>query len=453
MLKHPFSDSGFVRFQKIFAGLVSRLFSGQRRVFFFLGLMLCCLYPVRVGATPTQPPSASPQNTASGKTQVPSAVVPEPAPLSSKGGVTAGEKVAHTDKAKEPAESLPLANKKPIWSVDFSGYVLAGYRMTLNDEKLLRLGDSDGFYINRARMSVHTRVWDFHAVISLDGAFDRRADPLDVSPATRRLFVELRDAYLGYVHNSGFYVTAGQDKVPFGIHSDRSTTAEHFINFPLIAVGEDISFGYQVRAIMPGRDIGVKLGFQRKFGLVGLHVAAMVFNGNGPNRFANDSDIPAVGARFRLDISQYFHIGGSFMWNQRRVGDQPNLFDESDLVFGADLSVRIAGFFLEGEFAGRQTTFITTQQASDFSFGFRADVGYRIRSIGLEFVVRVEMLDPSSLFDDDMLVYITPGINWYYRIWKQHEIAIRLNYTIKLEMAANRTLNNDQLNLLFQYRF
>lgn len=368
--------------------------------------------------------------------------------------LTIGTVHAQTEKPKESTSSASTTSeKKPIVSLDFSGYILAGYRMTLNDEKLLRLGDSDGFYVSRARLGLQMRAWDFIGVINVDGAFDRRANPWDVSPSTRQVFLELRDAYLGYLHSSGFYVTAGQDKVPFGMHSERAATGEHFINFPLIAVGEDIAFGYQVRAIIPGRDIGVKLGFQRQFGLVGLHVTAMVFNGNGPNRFANDSDIPAVGARFRLDISKYFHIGGSFMWNHRRVGDIPNLFDETDLIVGADLSFRIAGFFLEGEFAARQTSFPTTQQASDFSFGFRADAGYRIRSIGLEFAVRVEMFDPSSLFNDDMLIYITPGINWYYQIWKQHEIAIRLNYTFKLEMAANRTLNNDQLNLLLQYRF
>lgn len=336
-----------------------------------------------------------------------------------------------------------------------SGYLLAGYRMTLNDEKLLRLGDSDGFYVSRARLQVKTQLYDFTGIISFDGSFDRRADPLDVSPATRRLFMELRDAFVMY-QKRGFFVTAGQDKVPFGMHSTRSTTAEHFINFPLIAVGEDIAFGYQVRSIMPGRDIGLKLGYKNTHGLLRLHIEAMLFNGNGPNRFANDSDIPAVGARIFLGISQYFDIGLSFMWNQRRVGDPPNLFDESDLVFGADLAFRIKGFFLEGEFAARQTDFVTTGQASDFSFGFRGDTGYRYNfanGAGLEVAVRVEMFDPSGLFDDDMLLYITPAVNFFYKIWRNHEIAIRLNYTVKLEMADNRNLSNDQLNLLLQYRF
>lgn len=366
------------------------------------------------------------------------------------------QKTTQVAKINKPDVVIPKAGKgkkKPIWGWGFGGYIMTGYRFNFNDEKLLRLGDSDGFYVSRARMGLKLRVKDFRAVISIDGIFDRRADPFDVSPSTRRLAVELRDAFLNYTHSSGFYISVGQNKVPFSMHADRSATEEKFINFPLIAVGEDIAFGYQVRPIIPGRDIGVLLGFDRTFGLAHFRIEASVFNGNGPNRFGNDSDLPAVATRFFLDIGSYFHIGGSFMFNQRRVGEEPNLFDESDLVFGADIGFKIAGFFLEGGFAARQTTFLTTGQENDFAFGFRGDLGYKIPVINLEIVARVEMYDPSSLFDDDMLLYITAGLNWYYRIWRQHQLVLRLNYIAKLELNQNRALNNDQINLMIQYRY
>lgn len=425
--------------------LSKRLFSSQANPLVqsvWLGFVLCALVgwaPTSVLATPGSTPQTANES-----------MGPPPPSQSKTTSEAAPQKVAQ---AEPKAMAAKPAKPKSIWGWKFGGYIMTGYRLTLNDEALLRLGDSDGFYVSRARMGLKLRVKDFRAVISIDGIFDRRADPFDVSPATRQLFVELRDAFVNYTNPIGFYVSVGQNKVPFGMHSDRSATKENFINFPLIAVGEDIAFGYQVRAIMPGRDIGVLLGFDRGFGLVNLKVEASVFNGNGPNRFGNDSDIPAVAARLRLDIGTYFHLGGSFMFNQRRVGELPNLFDETDLVFGADLGVRVAGFFLEGEFAARQTTFQTTGQESDFAFGFRADIGYKIPVIHLEIVARVEMYDPSGLFDDDMLLYITGGLNWYYTIWRQHQIVLRLNYIAKLELNQNRTLNNDQVNLMVQYRY
>jgi hypothetical protein len=335
----------------------------------------------------------------------------------------------------------------------FGGSLLMGFRYTSNDPSRLRLGDSDGFYVNRARINVEGSLYGFRGVISVDGAFDRQAEPLDVSPAVRRLFVELRDAFISYNHKSGFFAMVGQSKVPFGMHSERGATAEHFIRYPLIAIGEDIAFGDQVRGIMPGRDIGLTLGFRRKFSLVTLSLEAMVYNGNGANTFANDSDLPAVASRLSVGIGSFLKIGASFLWNQRRLGDEPNLFDESEIAFGADIALNIAGFFLEGEFAARSTDFPTTNQQSAFGFGFRADAGYRIKAIGLEIAVRFEMYDATDLFDDDQLMYITPALTWYYRIWKSHELAIRLNYTIKIEQTEARTLNNDQLNVMFQYRF
>ncbi len=343
--------------------------------------------------------------------------------------------------------------KKPPFGIWTSGYFQAGYRMTLNDPKLLRLGDSDGFFVRRARIKINARLWNFALVTSIDGAYDHRSAPLDLSPSTRRLYVELRDAYLLYRNQMGFFFSFGQFKVPFGLHSLRSTADEHFILFPLIEVGEDIAFGYQVRGIVPGRDIGFQAGFSKNFGKIGFYFSGMVYNGNGSNKFGNDSDLPAVSALTYVDILSYVKVGGSFLFNPRKVGKLPNLYDETDIAFNAFLELTIAGFFFEGEFAGRITQFPTTGQADDFAYGFHADAGYRIRSLGLEFAGRFELYDPSSLFNDDQLIYVTLVLGWYYRIWHRHEIAIRLSYTIKLEQTEARNLNNDQFNLLIQYRY
>ncbi len=70
----------------------------------------------------------------------------------------------------------------------------------------------------------------------------------------------------------------------------------------------------------------------------------------------------------------------------------------------------------------------------------------------LEPVVRFELFDPSDQFNNDQLIYITIGLNWYFTFLKDHEIILRASYTIKLEETPDRTLNNDQFHLLMQYR-
>ncbi|NUQ64794.1 MAG: hypothetical protein HUU20_20215 [Pirellulales bacterium] len=187
-------------------------------------------------------------------------------------------------------------------------------------------------------------------------------------------------------------------------------------------------------------------------GLIGLHLRAMVYNGNGERRFGNDSDLPAVAGRAQVDIGSFLKLGGSVLWNARRVGEEPNLYDEVDLAFGGDISFSFAGFFLEGEFASRTTSFPTVNQPNAFSYGFRADIGYRIPIVNLEPVVRFELFDPSDQFNNDQLIYITIGLNWYFTFLKDHEIILRASYTIKLEETPDRTLNNDQFHLLMQYR-
>jgi len=335
--------------------------------------------------------------------------------------------------------------------ISLSGFLQAGYRWTQNDPQFLRLGDSDGFFLRRARIRMDSHWWKFHAVITLDGALDPRADPMSLSPAQRRFDVALRDAFLQFAHE-GFFVSFGQMRVSFGRLNQVSTANQHFGLFPLIDAGEDSAFGYPSRGIIPGRDLGLSVGYDNRFGLIGVHLRAMVYNGNGERRFGNDSDLPAVAGRAQVDIGSFLKLGGSILWNARRVGEEPNLYDEVDLAFGGDIGFSFAGFFLEGEFAGRTTSFPTVNQPNAFSYGFRADIGYRIPFVHLEPVVRFELFDPSDQFNNDQLIYITIGLNWYFTFLKDHEIILRASYTIKLEETPDRTLNNDQFHLLMQYR-
>ena len=346
-----------------------------------------------------------------------------------------------------------------VGDIGISSYIQTGYRMTFNDNsensintRSLRLGESDGFYIERIHLKFKAHWKEWSAIISSDFAKDPGVDPLNVSPAQRKLIVALNDVYIQYKNSNGFFAKFGQLQVPFSLFSERSSQDEHFSQFPLILSGEDIAFGYAVKGISPSRDIGLLLGFEKSFGLVGLSLKAMAFNGNGANHFGNDSDLPAFSGRLGISIGKFLKLGGGVMWNPRRAGELPSLFEENDLLFGGDLIFKISGFFLESSVMMKTTSYPTTKQEDVTSFGFHVDAGYRLASLNIEPLVRFQIYDPSSQFDDDQLTYITIGINWYHKIWRTHEFMIRASYTIKLE-EEQRTLDNDQFDLMLQYRF
>lgn len=348
----------------------------------------------------------------------------------------------------------PASVKKP--NIDFTGFVITGYRYTFNDTTLLRLGDSDGFYMRNARLKVTASVLHFRAVLTMDGSYDFGADSDDVSPSTRMMRFHLRDAYLDYRPSNGLRIRVGQMKIPFGYNYERAAAESHFAAFPLWLSGGDITFEYQSRAAYRRRDIGLSVGFEKQLNsMFGLSANAMVYNGNGENRFANDSDLPAVAARISAKIGPaggwYLSVSGNVMYNPRVTGEQPALYQENDLIFGGDIRFEVAGFFVEAEGIYR-TTDLATVGRQETSLGFHADIGYRIKSIGLEPVVRFDFYDPSSQLDDDELMYLTIGVNWYYTILGRHTVALRLSYTLKIE-NEKRTLNNDQVNLQLQYSF
>ncbi len=356
----------------------------------------------------------------------------------------------NVQKTKKSASSLHLLP---------SAYFQTGYRMTFNDNsedsintRLLRLGESDGFYIERVHLKFSAQWKEWAAIISTDFAKDPGAKPLNLSPAQRKLIVALNDVFIRYRQEGGFFIQMGQFQVPFSLFSERSSKDEYFSQFPLIVSGEDIAFGYPVKGISPGRDIGLMLGFQKNFGSFGLDLKAMIYNGNGANHFGNDSDMPAFAGRLAFSLGKMLKVAGGALWNPRRAGAPPSLFEEDDLIFDGDLSFKMAGFFLEGSFMMRTTSFPTTKQDDVTSYGFHVDAGYCLKSFHLQPVVRFQMYDPSSQFDDDQLMYITIGLNWHHKVWKNHVFTLRASYTIKLE-EEQRTLDNDQLDIMLQYRF
>ena len=375
-------------------------------------------------------------------------------PSSSSNDASKDLKVARTIKPVKAGAKAPMKSSSMKPKFEIGGSMQAGGRFTFNQPDVLRLGESDGFYVRRARITLRGNAGPILGELSVDGAFDNLAGPLTVSPSTRELQVALRDAFIGYGKKKGFFIAIGQMRVPFGVHVDRSTMGEHFIMFPLMVVGENISFGYNAPRIFPGRDIGLNLGYKMLSEGFELTAQAMVYNGNGGNRFGNDSDLPAAALRVNAKISNMIKVGLSGLINPRRAGDVPLLYDETDMAFSFDAGLEVSGFFLEIQAAMMMTSFPSTGQETVTRLGGVLDAGYQIPFMQgtLEIIVRGEYYDPSDQFDDDHLLYITAGVNWFYYVYKEQRLGLRLNYTHKMELAESRALNNDQINLMVGYQ-
>ena len=366
--------------------------------------------------------------------------------------ITAIAALAFTLCCSVGAPALAKGKKSKLPTLSFGGYVQAGFRYTANDE-YLRVGESDGFFLRKARLKAAAAYGMFDAVLSMDGAYDRHASPSDVTPADRRLYVDLRDAFLRFKTPCGFFIRAGQFKVPFGSLSMVSSADETFLMNSVTTDGEDPAFGRKAYGMGLGRQLGAAVGYSRKIGTIGLYATAMLMNGNGGNHFGNDSDGLGIAAKLNISVGKLVTIGGGFYFNPRTVGEPPNLLDETDLAFEGDIRLTVAGITLEGEFIMRSRSFPTTGQAKDNGLGVRGELSYLLKAIMLRPAVRFEMYDPSSLFDDDRLIYITIGLNWYKQLVGRHHIRAYLSYTIKMEEKDHTKLNNDQLNLILQYRF
>ena len=112
------------------------------------------------------------------------------------------------------------------------------------------VGINDGFFLDNARLIVNARKGALDAVVSIDGAVDRRAA---ANTAQGQVDVGLKDAWVGYTVADALKIQAGKYKPPFDAEELQSTRSMFFIERAVESRGVRGVEGYNVEGLIPRR--------------------------------------------------------------------------------------------------------------------------------------------------------------------------------------------------------
>ncbi|MGI5863007.1 MAG: porin [Myxococcales bacterium] len=342
------------------------------------------------------------------------------------------------------------APTRPLAKIEIGGYAKAGFGYQQADPVVDYIGHSNGFQMAGARLEIVARpVEAAEVVLSVEGALDRPEDKMGVSGEK---LVSLRDAYLKYEFFPFVVVTLGQFKAPFSAEALVSDSDLVFFDRSIATRGLLPPEGYAAEGLTLDRQVGLSLSSTRlALGPIGLRYALGVFNGNGANRLLNDNqDLTPVG-RIAVDFQDMVAVGFAAYQNPRTVGERPDLLQEKDTAFTADLSADIAGVRVLAAYTTRQRDYLTIkpQPPSDDAWSALAQISWRHEGTGIEPAYRFALLNPSKLAGFEQVTHHTIGLNW-----KPSDKPLRVfaAYTLRRE-KAERKLTNDGVSLGAQLNF
>jgi hypothetical protein len=300
--------------------------------------------------------------------------------LSLPGGAWAQSESAEAEDTPPEVEEGETAEALDPWRFDLFGYVRAGLDFTETDPNYDFVGANSGFVLQNARLGLAgDSDVGIRFALSVDGAADFQESP---NTPLGSLDVRLRDALIAY-HAPGFpwlELTIGQFKVPF---SQEELFDEQRLLFASRAVGVEgvrVGRGLEEPGIVVGRQLGMMLSSVERITIDDFGIAYFLTatNGNGINQLLNDNTGFAFTGRLTLHWADLVQLGGSVLWNERTIGEPPNLFDESDLGFSGDLLVTVEGLEVFGQLTTLTTEFPTVGTPDREQLAYHAQIGYRI---------------------------------------------------------------------------
>lgn len=346
-----------------------------------------------------------------------------------------------------PAAAVPAPAKPKL---ELGGYAKVGFGYQQADPVVDYIGRANGFQLAGARLELIARpTAEAEVVISIEGALDRPTDRTGVAGEKQ---VSLRDAYLRYAFRPYLVLTLGQFKAPFSAEALTSDKDLLFFDRSMVTRGKLPPEGYAAEGITLDRQVGATLSSERiALGPIGVRYAAGVFNGNGANRLLNDNQALTPAGRLALDFQDRVALGFAGYLNPRTTGSRPDLQQETDTGFTADLSANLFGARLLVAWLMRDRSYetITPTPPSEGASGLLAQIAWRHEATGLEPAYRFAMLDPSSLSGFEQATHHTLGLNWKPA---DRPLRLLLAYTVRLEQAE-RVLKNDGLELGAQLTF
>ena len=349
------------------------------------------------------------------------------------------------------------------------GYVRMAYEWVSEDPNYNFIGTNNGFVLRNARLGLE----GFHSdsglgfAISVEGAADLRDT---VNTPAGDLDVRLRDAYVErYIADGYVGGRIGQFKMPFSAEELRSTADLAFATRAVGLEGVEVGRGLEEPGIVVGRQLGLMITAEEPifFGGFGFNYYLAIANGSGANQLLNDNSSLALYGRLELFGSDYVRAGGSIMCNERVIGSLPNLFNENEFGWSADLLFTYAspGGFGQVEVSGQVTSFeteySTVESPERERLAYHAQLAYWTDVLEpLEFgpAYRFAYYHPQSQedvtaagtsLDSFQLTYHTIGLNLHHT---DIPVSAFINYTLTGEEAP-REVDNNRLEVLIQALF
>ena len=293
------------------------------------------------------------------------------------------------------------------------------------DPELLYVGHNDGFFFDQARLGLdmalgaHVRMRFILESASASPGSEPNDPVLNLGTAPR-------DVFLTWAPSAWFQLQAGQLFMPSDLENGDVLGDIAFTRRSVMSQGVRNGHGQAVSGLSAPRQVGVVVGTGTGAQVGGIPVEARlgVASGNGLNLQGNDNDLPALFLRLGARFSDLVRIGVGGRYNPRTEGSLPNLFQETDAVAFADLTVQAAGAQLVLSAIGRQTSFDTllpdAQQdgSSETAYGGAAWLTYRyeaptlagLRGLVFTPALRTSLYEPSSAFQTDTLLEHTVAL-------------------------------------------
>lgn len=371
---------------------------------------------------------------------------------------------AETSTPEPPPAALAqtAADESPTerpFQLGWSGYLRGGYEWVQNDPDFDQVGENSGFVLQTARIQIDGAAEDhgFSFRISMDAAdVQDRA----LNNPMGQLDVSLRDGWLRQELHPTVGLQVGQFKAPFLADE---LVARHDQMFASRAVGTEGVLpgrGLERRGIAQGRQLGAMFSPAEpiRFGDFGVAYALAVMNGNGANRTVNDNNSLAYYGRLELLYDDMVRLGASVLHNQRRIGDLPNRFDETDFGLAADLQVRVEGLLLQGQFARITRSLDTLGAEDEEKLAWHVQARYLLDMLPVHIApgYRLAFYDPRADLEDASagpadfgLLYHTVGLQLHHPALP---VSADINYTLTMEDDA-AALDNDRFELILQVLF
>ncbi len=353
--------------------------------------------------------------------------------------------------ATVPSATLPTASTgAPDEKLRIGGYAKVGFLYEQADPNVDYIGHSNGFRMAAARLELTAHPSKRAEVgLSIEGAFDHPSDSLNVAGDK---IVSLKDAYLSYEFFPFAVLTAGQFKAPYMAETLAPDADLTFFTRSVVEAGMLPPEGYAVDGLGLGRQLGTSLSSRRlELGPVGVTYALGIFNGNGPNRLLNDNRSMTPAGRMSVDFDQMVAVGVAATKNPHTVGNRPDLGEQVDTGYTADLSANLYGAraLVSYTVRTRQHLEVVPQIDDEKANGLVAQASWRCPKTGLEVAYRFAQLAPTNYVTYYKVTQHTAGLNW-----KPSDQPVRIfaAYTLRLE-SADKPLNNNSFDLGAQLTF